>query len=117
MQSFARRRGGRKHRDGRPASWALATMTRSRLAPLPGLWIKALAGSIRDAEPSVRSAAVRTAAVLQVPRLDAALLALADDPDEPPDLRLEALRAALPRHREPSPAAFDLLIGQLGANG
>jgi putative heme-binding domain-containing protein len=58
---------------------------------------------------------VRAAAVLQVPGLDAALLALADEPGEPPDVRLEALRAALPRHPEPSPAAFALLIGQVGA--
>ena len=56
-----------------------------------------------------------TAAVLQVPRLDASLLALADAPNEPPNLRLEALRATLPRHPRLSPAAFDLLIGQLGA--
>ena len=96
-------------------AWALETMARSRLSPLPGPWVEALAGSLRDPEPSVRRAAVRSAAVLQVPQLDPTLLALADDPGEPPDLRLEALRAALPRHPEPSPAAFDLLIGQLGA--
>ena len=95
-------------------AWALATMARSRLAPLPGPWFEALAGSLRDAQPSIRRAAVRAAAVLQVPGLDATLLALADEPGEPPDLRLEALRAALPRHPEPSPAAFALLIGQLG---
>jgi putative heme-binding domain-containing protein len=54
--------------------------------------------------------------VLQVPHLDVALLALADNPEQPPDLRLEALRAALPRHPEPSPAAFNLLIARLTAN-
>jgi putative heme-binding domain-containing protein len=42
-------------------------------------------------------------------------LALADDPGAPADLRLAALRAALPRHPAPSPAAFDLLLGRLGA--
>ena len=102
--------------QARPGALAAeATMVRSRLAPLPGPWIEALTGSLRDAQPSVRRAAVRAAAVLQVPRLDAALLALADEPGEPPDVRLEALRAALPRHPEPSPAAFAFLIGQLGA--
>ena len=54
--------------------------------------------------------------MLQVPLLDAALLALADDPAGPSELRLEALRAALPRHREPTPAAFKLLIDRLTAN-
>src|SRR5262249_23604847 len=47
---------------GVPASrrtWAVQTMTRSRLAPLPALWIDALARAIRDANPSVRRAAVR----------------------------------------------------------
>jgi putative membrane-bound dehydrogenase-like protein len=95
-------------------AWALRMMSRSRLSPLPEPWVGALAASIRDAEPAVRRAAVLTAAVLQVPRLDASLLALADAPNEPPTLRLEALRAALPRHPRLSPAAFDLLIGQLG---
>ena len=75
--------------------WALSAITRSKLSPLPACWISALAGSIRDTRPSVRSAAVHAAAVLQVPLLDAALLALADDPAEPSELRLEALRAAL----------------------
>ena len=96
-------------------AWSLATMARSRLSPLPGPWVEALAGSLGDPEPSLRRAAVRAAATLQVPRLDATLLALADGAGEPPDLRLEALRAALPRHPEPSAAAFELLIGQLGA--
>jgi putative heme-binding domain-containing protein len=97
-------------------AWALETMTRSHLVPLPASWVEALAASIRDEEPAVRRAAVRGAAVLQVPRLDAALLALADDPKKSAELRLEAIRAALPRHPEPSPAAFDLLIDRLGAN-
>jgi putative heme-binding domain-containing protein len=42
-------------------------------------------------------------------------LALVDDPGAPAHLRLEALRAALPRHPAPSPTAFDLLLSRLGA--
>jgi putative heme-binding domain-containing protein len=102
---------------GAPAgrrTWALETMARSHLAPLPGPWIEGLAESIRGHEPAARRAAVHAAAILQVPQLDTALLAVADDPGEPPDVRLDALRAALPRHPEPSPAAFALLIGRLG---
>jgi putative membrane-bound dehydrogenase-like protein len=96
-------------------AWAIATLTRSRLTPVPGCWITAVARSIRDADASVRRAAVRAARLLQVKELDTILLALADEPGEPPDLRLEALRGALPRHPTLSHAAFDLLIGQLGA--
>jgi putative membrane-bound dehydrogenase-like protein len=95
--------------------WALATMARSRLSPPPASWGDALAGSLRDPEPSVRRAAVDAANALQVPRLDEALLALADRPGEPSELRMQALRAALTRHRELSPAAFELLLDRLGA--
>jgi putative heme-binding domain-containing protein len=42
-------------------------------------------------------------------------LSLADDSGVPADLRLGALHAALPRHPSLSPAAFDLLLGRLGA--
>jgi putative membrane-bound dehydrogenase-like protein len=97
-------------------TWALDTMARSRLSPLPDAWVRALAASISAAEPSIRRAAVRTSAVLQVPKLDTALLALGDTPHEPPALRLEALRAVLPRHPRLSSAAFDLVIGQLGTS-
>jgi putative heme-binding domain-containing protein len=41
-------------------------------------------------------------------------LGLADDPHVPADLRLEALRAALPRHPAPSATAFELLLNRLG---
>jgi putative membrane-bound dehydrogenase-like protein len=96
-------------------AWVLAVMSASRLAPLPGSWIEALGRSLRDADPAVRRAAVQAAAVLQVALLDRALLALADERTAPPELRMEALRGALARHPEPSAAAFELLIRQLGA--
>jgi putative heme-binding domain-containing protein len=90
-------------------------MARSHLVPLPAAWVEALSGSLGAPEPPVHRAAVAAAAVLQVPALDKALLALADRPAEPPDLRVEALRAALPRHRDLSAAAFELLLARLGA--
>jgi putative heme-binding domain-containing protein len=96
-------------------AWALATMAHSRLAEPPGSWADALAGALEDRRREVRSAAVRAASALRVPRLDPALLGMADDPGAPADLRLEALRAALPRHPAPSAAAFELLLGRLGA--
>jgi putative heme-binding domain-containing protein len=96
-------------------AWALRTIARSHLAPLPTSWTDALARSLRDPDLSIRRAAVDTAAVLQLPQLDEAVLLLADRPGEPADLRIQALRAALPRCRGLSPAAFTFLIGQLGA--
>jgi putative heme-binding domain-containing protein len=99
----------------RRRAWALTTMARSRLIEPPGSWAEALAKALRDPRAEVRSAAVRTASALRVPRLDPALLAVADDPGAPAEVRLEALRAALPRHPVPSSTVFDLLLGRLGS--
>jgi putative heme-binding domain-containing protein len=94
-------------------AWILATMARSSLAKLPISWVEILASSSRDAHPGIRRQALRTAAMLQAPELDAPLRALVDQPGEPPELRLEALRATLPRHPQPSSSGFELLVGQL----
>jgi putative membrane-bound dehydrogenase-like protein len=104
--------------DGAPAwrrVWAVETMARSRVVALPESWLKALSHAIGDSGRALRRAAVRAAAILQAPRMDTALLALSENAGEPPELRLEALRAAMRRHPAPSSAAFDLLIDQLSA--
>jgi putative membrane-bound dehydrogenase-like protein len=95
--------------------WALTTMARSRLAEPPGSWADALTKALYASRPEVRLAAVRVAATFRIPRLDPSLLALVDDQEAPAELRLEALRAALPRHPAPSSAAFDLLLSRVGA--
>jgi putative heme-binding domain-containing protein len=97
-------------------AWALETIALSRLSPLPDAWVDALARSLQAVETPVRDAAVRAAAVFQDARLDASLIAFANAPAERPNLRLEALRAVMPRQPELSPIAFDLVIGRLGAS-
>jgi putative heme-binding domain-containing protein len=111
---LARAAANRQVSPGRRA-WALSTMTRTHLAPLPQAWVEALAVSLRDPEPVVRATGLRAAGMLQVPSLDAALLAIADQPDQPSELRLEALRGALARHQVPSAAAFKFLTERLAA--
>jgi putative membrane-bound dehydrogenase-like protein len=88
----------------------LETMAECSLPKLPASWIKALGQLIDKSPPAVRFQAVRTAAVLHLPELDPALTRLAEDTDEPALLRLEALRAVVPRQPKLSPAEFDLLL-------
>jgi putative heme-binding domain-containing protein len=57
--------------------------------------------------------AARTLAVLQVPPLDEPLARLADNPAEAPNIRVEALRAVLPRRPRLSAGAFEMLRGRL----
>lgn len=47
------------------------------LATLPDTWLAALRNTVNETDPEVRSQAVRTAAVLQVPQLDEALARIA----------------------------------------
>jgi len=91
----------------------LETMSRSTLRDLPKSWSDALAVALEDPSFAVRAAAVRTIAVLQVPHLDDQLAALVESRDAPAELRLEALRAILPRRSALSDAAFELLLRPL----
>lgn len=93
----------------------LEAMAQSHLPDLPPSWAAALSRAIEGRDPLIRAQAVRTAAVLQIQALDDRLALLADRPDIDPSLRMEALRAVSPRRPRPSPAAFDLLLGQLDA--
>lgn len=89
----------------------------SRIAPeiVPDSWVRALQAAIVDPRPELRRKAVRAAATLGSPGLDGVLRSLADDPAEPAEIRLESLRAMLPRQSVPSPTAFEFVIGRLGA--
>jgi putative heme-binding domain-containing protein len=89
-------------------------LAESNLPKLPQPLRDALAKAVQDENPAVRSQAVRTAAVLQVPQLDEPLLKLSEDKEKPAELRLEALRAVVPRHPKLSAAGFELLLAQLG---
>jgi putative membrane-bound dehydrogenase-like protein len=91
----------------------LDTMAQVNLPEVPAAWIAALARTIRSPNAAARGQAVRTAAVLQIPKLDGDLLALAGRKEESAELRLEALRAIILRRPALSDPLFDLLLGQL----
>ncbi len=83
------------------------------LARLPAAWVSAAAGAMKESDPAVRAAAVRTAAVWRAPELEGELTHIADNKTEPTELRLEALRAVTARRRSLSADSFALLLGQL----
>jgi putative heme-binding domain-containing protein len=69
--------------------------------------------SNKETPKQVRAQAVRTAAVLQLPQLDATLAELAANADEPAVLRLEALRAVILRWPMLSNANVSFLLNVL----
>ena len=93
----------------------LELISRSTVAEIPRVWVDALAQAIDQSPPEVRLAAVRCAAVLQISELDDRLDRLANSPDEPAELRREALRAIVPRRKTLRPQTFDLLMNDLSS--
>ena len=95
-------------------AWALATMARSRLAEPPGRGPTPSPGA--STTPGRRSGTGRPGGGRPAgPPVGPGPVGPRRRPGKPADLRLEALRAALPRHPSPSPAVFELLLGRLGA--
>lgn len=95
--------------------WAalLEVLAESDLPKPPAGWVAAVADALGQPDPAVRAQAVRAAAVWQVAKLDEPLTRLADDPTAPAELRVEAIRALVTRHPQPSGERFTLLLGQL----
>jgi putative membrane-bound dehydrogenase-like protein len=93
----------------------LELVSQSTLADWPRVWIDAIDQAIGDPAPQVRLAAVRCAAVLQIGEFDDRFAHLANSPDQPADVRREALRAIVPRQKELQPQAFDLLINDVSS--
>jgi putative membrane-bound dehydrogenase-like protein len=92
----------------------LDVVGRSSLPELPASWIAGLRGAL-EGDGTTRGLAVRIVARLQVAALDDALLQVAEDRDQPVELRLEALRGVIGRNPKLSAILFDLLARQLGA--
>jgi putative membrane-bound dehydrogenase-like protein len=95
-------------------AFLLESMARTTVAPFPEEWVAALDRALRAGEPAVRLRAARSAAARQVPALDEALASLVAQTNLAPELRLEALRATLGRQPRLTPAAFELLLSQIG---
>ena len=92
----------------------IEALAHSRLPQVPTPVAEVLRQLIDDPAAPVRDQAVRTAAALNAPALDDKLGSVATDSARPAGVRLEALRAVIPRRPRLDPAAFDLLLSQLG---
>jgi putative membrane-bound dehydrogenase-like protein len=75
----------------------LGTLARLPSTQIPAEWADALQVALRSSAPSVRLQAARTARALQLSALDSTLSALARDPAQPTDLRVQALAAVVRR--------------------
>jgi putative heme-binding domain-containing protein len=92
----------------------LDILAESTLAELPESWKNALAENLESPNATVRLHTIKTVGVLQLSRLDDRLLWLCESGDEPPEHRVEALRAVVRRHRGLSGKSFEFLLRQLG---
>ncbi|MGE0610523.1 MAG: PVC-type heme-binding CxxCH protein [Pirellulales bacterium] len=89
---------------------ALQAMRRSALREMPATWSAALAATIDGEDPEMAGMAVGAARMLPAPKAEtgpfnAALLKLAQNPDTPTELRLDALASLA---GEPAPLAVEL---------
>ena len=85
---------------------ALEILAATSLPKPPAAWAQALETALTSQTPAERHQAVRTAAVLQLPELDATLAQVAEESDVPAAVRLEALRAIVLRRTQLTPTAF-----------
>lgn len=79
----------------------------------PESWATAFSKATEDSDSSVRAAAFRTVATLNITSLDRALEACADDAQEAASLRLEALRALIARFPKLSSPRLEFVTAQL----
>ncbi|HJS09627.1 MAG TPA: HEAT repeat domain-containing protein, partial [Pirellulales bacterium] len=92
----------------------LATIAETVLPRIPSTWTKGLSQALTDPHTDVRLAALRTAAVLQLPELDDQLVKLAEEISAAGELRRQALQAVVRRRPALSPALFQVLSTDLG---
>jgi putative membrane-bound dehydrogenase-like protein len=96
-----------------PLAWLLETLSLTSLPMLPASWLAGLRRALSSSSAVLQAQAVRTVAVLQVPQLDEELARLAGGSATPGPLRLDALRALVPRRPRLSNTEFDFLLTQL----
>jgi putative membrane-bound dehydrogenase-like protein len=88
---------------------ALEMLAATSLPKPPAAWAQALETALTSPVPAERHQAVRTAAVLQLPQLDAVLARMSEQADLPAAMRLEALRALILRRQKLEAPAFQLV--------
>jgi HEAT repeat protein len=91
--------------------------TISKISPddVPGSWKRALLRVLRDPSSEMRRRAVTVVGFLRVSGFKGRLRAMAEDPDEPPEVRLEALRALIADEPVLGDRAFEFLLDMLGS--
>lgn len=94
-------------------SFLMETFAKMPHGELPKAWAEALGKNVTSADPALRAAATRAIAALQLPQFDDALARLADDPNQPPATRLDAVRGIISRRKELTAPAFALLADGL----
>lgn len=85
----------------------------SSLPALPPSWINGLSDILQEPDTPLGRQALRTAATLQIPKLDEQLARIAEDALKPAPIRLEALRGVVARRPKLSAGAFDFLLAQI----
>lgn len=86
---------------------------RTSVAPWPESWTTALDIVLRQAEPTMRLQAARTARRQQIATLQDTLSLLINQTNLAPELRLEAMRATVARQPQLTPAAFELVLARV----
>ncbi len=114
MQSLVASVGTNTSLNSGRREFLFLTMAQTTIDPLPDAWISALEMGLDEGEPSVRLQAARTAGTRKISALDEPLTLLIAQTNLSIELRLEAIRATLGRRPKLTPAAFELLLGQIG---
>jgi putative heme-binding domain-containing protein len=95
--------------------FVLEALSGCSLSDIPASWVAVLQHNLEHADAAVRSQVVRTLAVLEVPPLDDQLARIAENVQEPADVRIEALRAIIRRRPALTDEQFALLLNEIDA--
>lgn len=93
--------------------WLLDTLSQTSLAAWPASWVAGLERALASPSALVQAQAVRTVATLQLAQLEDQIVRLGADPTVAAPLRLDALRALVPRRPQLGKGEFDFLLSQL----
>jgi putative membrane-bound dehydrogenase-like protein len=113
VQELVARALGNKKTPGTTRLLLLEIMARVPLDKLPSAWVRELGRQLEGGNEKALRQAVATIRAFSVADFDAKLLALANDPKQPADVRVAALAAAAPRLKRVEPAVFLFLTKQL----
>lgn len=91
----------------------LESISRMTGSQVPKPWIASLQTQLNSSDPAVLLQAAKCARALQSPDLDGTLAAVAENPAQPDQLRLEATASIVRRHPHLTPNVCELLLARL----